>query len=231
MRNHLNRIGIILLNCAGIVILGGCFEMSGCDSEPVAAATPAPPDPGGSAPTNSAPTISGNPPLAVIIGSNYSFTPDASDPDDGDTLTFSIQNQPAWADFDTSTGTLSGVAVLGSEGTYANIQISVSDGELSDSMPDFSVDVTQIALGSATLSWTAPTQNTDGSPLADLDSYKIYFGNSEGSYTNQITIDNPGLTTYVVENLVPNTYYFVSTSINSAGIESDFSNVAIKTIN
>jgi len=43
--------------------------------------------------------------------------------------------------------------------------------------------------------------------------------------------NNPGITTYVVENLSPNTYIFASTSINASGVESDFSNVATKTIN
>ncbi len=216
MRNYLNRAGIVLMLCATTVLLAGCSGGMG-DKETTT-------------PTNNAPTISGNPPPAVKVGDNYAFTPTASDPD-GDTLLFSIQNKPMWANFDTSTGTLSGVAVLGSEGTYANIQITVSDGSLSASMPQFSVDVTQVALGSATLSWTAPTQNIDGSPLTDLAAYKIYYGNSPGSYPNQIHIDNPGITTYVVENLVPNTYYFVATSINSMGVESEFSNVANKTVN
>jgi hypothetical protein len=203
--------------CATTVLLAGCSSDGMGDNETTT-------------PTNNAPTISGNPPPAVKVGDNYAFTPTASDPD-GDTLSFSIQNKPMWANFDTSTGTLSGVAVLGSEGTYANIQITVSDGSLSASMPQFSVDVTQVALGSATLSWTAPTQNIDGSPLTDLAAYKIYYGNSQGLYPNQIDIDNPGITTYVVENLVPDTYYFVATSINSMGVESEFSNVANKTVN
>jgi hypothetical protein len=220
MGHYLNRTFILLMLYTTTVALTGCLEGS----------TAAAPDPGPN-PTNNAPTISGNPPAAVIVGNNYSFTPTASDPDVGDTLSFSIQNKPVWADFDTATGTLSGVAVQGSEGIYANIQITVSDGDLSASMPQFAVEVTQVALGSAALSWTAPTQNTDGSPLTDLAAYKIYYGNSPGSYPNQIQIDNPGITTYVVENLVPDTYFFVATSINSMGIESDFSNSVSKTVN
>jgi len=224
MTRHLKRIGLVLVNSAAIALLTACFELSSSDEEPTGGLPPG----GGSG--NNAPTIFGTPPPAVNVGDNYSFTPTASDPDSGDTLTFSIKNQPGWADFNPATGTLSGVAVLGSEGTYSNIQISVSDGELSASLPQFSVDVTQVALGTATLSWTAPTQNTDGSPLIDLAAYKLYYGTTLGLYTNQILIDNPGITTYVVENLVPNTYYFVSTAINSSGVESIYSNVATKPV-
>ncbi len=49
-------------------------------------------------PTNHPPTISGQPPTSVRVGSTYSFTPTASDPD-GDNLTFSVSNRPAWLTF------------------------------------------------------------------------------------------------------------------------------------
>ena len=82
-----------------------------------------------------------------------------------------------------------------------------------------------------TLTWTAPTANTDGSPLTDLNGYRIYYGTSSGVYPNQVQVDNPGVTSFVIENLAPNTYYFVSTSINSVGVESEFSNEAITSVN
>jgi hypothetical protein len=84
-------------------------------------------------------------------------------------------------------------------------------------------------LGSATLSWTPPTQNTDGSPLTDLSGYKIYYGNESGNYQTTIQIDNPGITIFVVEYLTPNTYYFVLAAVKS-GVESDFSNEASKRV-
>ena len=90
--------------------------------------------------------------------------------------------------------------------------------------------MSQTALGSLTLSWTPPTTNTDGTTLTDLSGYRIYYGNSQGNYPNQISIDTPGIASYVVENLVPDTYYFVATSLNSLGVESSYSNVAIKTV-
>jgi hypothetical protein len=93
-----------------------------------------------------------------------------------------------------------------------------------------SVNVNQVGFGSVTLAWTPPTQNEDGSPLTDLAAYRIYYGNEPGNYQTSIHVDNPGLVMYVVENLTPNTYYFVMTAINSSGEESRYSGVAVRQI-
>ena len=93
-----------------------------------------------------------------------------------------------------------------------------------------SMTVNEVGVGSATLSWQAPTQNSDGSPLTDLTGYKIYIGNESGNYHTSIEIDNPGITIYVVEHLTPNIYYFVLTAINGSGIESQFSNEVSKLV-
>ncbi len=92
------------------------------------------------------------------------------------------------------------------------------------------VTTSQVGFGSATLSWTPPTEITDGSVLTDLSGYKIYYGNESGNYQMSLQIDNPGIARYVVENLTPNTYFFVLTAINSRGIESEFSNEASKQV-
>ena len=178
---------------------------------------------------NAAPVIAGSPGAAVLAGDNYAFTPSANDPD-GDTLVFTIANKPRWAKFDSKTGRLSGQTLLGDVGTYDKIRISVSDGNASRSLPEFSITVSQVALGSMSLSWTAPTQNTDGSVLTDLAGYKLYYGKSAGRYNKSIRIDNPSVTSYLIDNLLPGTYYVVATSFNALGIESAFSNEAIKTV-
>ena len=74
--------------------------------------------------------------------------------------------------------------------------------------------------GAISLSWDAPTENSDGSPLIDLAGYVIHYGESPGSYDREIRLDNPGLTRYMVEDLLPGTYYLAATSFNSAGVES-----------
>ena len=181
------------------------------------------------APANDPPTISGAPPTSVNATSAYSFQPNGSDPD-GDTLTYSIQNRPSWATFNTSTGRLSGTPTAAQAGSYANIVISVSDGAASASLPAFAITVAQPTTGSATLSWTPPTQNTDGSSLTDLAGYRIVYGTSATTLNQLIEIANPGLATYVVTGLNSGAWYFAVKAYSSAGGESALSNVATKTI-
>lgn len=182
-----------------------------------------------SAPANRAPVISGTPVTQVLAGSSYSFTPAASDLD-GNALTFTITNRPAWASFSSTTGRLSGTPTAADVGTTSGVVIRVSDGQATASLAAFNVTVTAVATGSATLSWTPPTQNTDGSALTNLAGYRVYWGRSAGSYTASTTLNNPGLSSYVVDQLTSGTWYFVATAVNAQGVESSFSNPASKTI-
>ena len=182
-----------------------------------------------SAPANPPPTISGTPATSANAGTAYSFTPTASDPN-GNALTFSIQNPPSWASFNTQSGNLSGTPTSGDAGTYSNIIISVSDGTSSASLPAFSIIVTQVANGSATVSWSAPTQNTDGSALTNLAGFNIYYGTSATNLSQSVQIANPGLTTYALGNLAPATWYFAVNAYSAAGTESALSSIASKTI-
>jgi hypothetical protein len=181
------------------------------------------------APTNGAPVISGTPSTSVMQGTAYSFQPTASDPN-GNTLTFSITNAPSWATFSTTTGRLQGTPTAANVGTFSNIVIRVSDGTATTALPAFNITVLAVASGSATLSWTPPTTNTDGSPLTNLAGYRVYWGPSAGTYPNSVTVNNPGLSSYVVSNLAPGTYHFTVTAVNSSGVESARSNSGSKTI-
>ena len=183
-----------------------------------------------SAQANRAPTISGTPLLSVNIATPYLFQPSASDAD-GNTLTFSIQNRPAWATFSTANGSLSGTPSVVDVATFANIIISVSDGTASASLPAFSLSVLQTSTGSATVNWTAPTTNTDGSALTDLASYRIEYGRATTDLNQSAAVTNPGLTSFTVSNLASGTWYFAVIAVNQAGGESVASNVASKTIN
>lgn len=85
--------------------------------------------------------------------------------------------------------------------------------------------------GTALISWTPPTQNTDGSALTDLAGYRIRYGTSSGNYAASITINGSSLTSYLVENLGVSDWYFVMTAFNSSGIESSYSAEVLKEIN
>jgi hypothetical protein len=97
-------------------------------------------------------------------------------------------------------------------------------------LPTFAVTVNAVATGSATLSWTPPTQNTDGSALTSLAGYRVYYGTSATALTSTIQLTNPGLTRYVVSDLSAGTYYFAIAAYNSTGTESAMSNVGSKSI-
>jgi hypothetical protein len=210
------------------VTLSGCFDGGGSgksSGNTGGTVTPPPSQP----PANSAPTISGTPTTSAKVGQAYSFQPTARDAD-GDALTYAISNKPAWAAFDAKTGRLSGTPSSSYTGTFANIQISVSDGKANASLAKFSISVASGQLGSATLSWQPPTENTDGTALTNLAGYYVRYGKSPGGLSTEVKIANPGLTTYVVSDLSPATWYFQVSAYNSSGVESSPSATASKTI-
>lgn len=216
MREKL-RIATLL---SALIALSGCFDDKSSNDVP-----------GGSPPRplNQAPSIAGAPPIEVLEGESYEFTPVASDPD-GDRLEFSIARKPAWASFDPETGRLSGTPDVVDVGNYTNITISVSDGQLDSNLGAFDVSVYQTAPGSVTLSWFPPTENADGTALTDLSGYRIYYGRNPNTLQRTLVLENPGLTNYVVENLTPAIWYFAMTSVNSDGVESSRSDMVSKPI-
>ena len=196
---------------------------------PVTPPAPTLPDPTPPPPTNRPPTISGTPATSVTVGSAYAFQPSASDPD-GQPLTFLIAGQPGWADFDKASGRLSGNPTAADAGTWSNIRISVSDGQATASLGAFAIAVNQVANGAATVSWVPPTQNTDGSTITDLKGYRIKYGQAANALGNVVTIPNVGVTSAVIENLGPGTWYFGVVAYNASAVESEISELAQKTI-
>jgi len=179
---------------------------------------------------NRAPTISGSPATTATVGSAYSFRPTASDPD-GDALSFSIANGPAWAVFNPVNGTLSGTPASSAAGTHSNIIISVSDGQATTALPAFNIEVSgSTTASSVTLRWVAPETNTDGTPLRNLAGYEIHYGTRSRQYDQVLRVPGAGVTSAEVENLGPATWYFAVLAYTSDGTESDLSAEASKTI-
>lgn len=124
-------------------------------------------------PINDAPIISGSPLSEVIANESYSFTPSVINIDN-DQLLFSIENLPAWATFNETTGQLSGVPANNDSGSYDNIVISVSDGSLSVSLAPFSIGV-------STNPWTQLSAMPTGldNPGVASNGSKIYVSGGE----------------------------------------------------
>jgi Fibronectin type III domain len=83
---------------------------------------------------------------------------------------------------------------------------------------------------SATLSWEAPTTNTNGSPLTNLAGYRIYYGTSATDLSQNVQLNGVGVQTYVFDNLQAGTWYFAVMAVTSAGVESALSNRVSATI-
>lgn len=184
------------------------------------------------APTSQPLKISGSPPPTAMVGEFYSFAPTVVAPA-GLALTYAIANRPNWTQFNAATGSLSGVPAASSVGTDAGIMVSVSDGAMSATLPQFNIAVSPAAapaVGNATLSWSKPTHNTDGSPLTDLAGYVIRYGTSAAVLNSQISVGSPNSTGVEISNLAAGNWYFEVASINTANVESQFSALASKAI-
>jgi hypothetical protein len=83
--------------------------------------------------------------------------------------------------------------------------------------------------GSTTLAWTPPTTNIDGSPLSDLNGYRLYYGLSPTTLSNVINVP-AGVVSQQVSGLSSGLYYFAVTALNSANMESGYSDVVFRTI-
>lgn len=84
------------------------------------------------------------------------------------------------------------------------------------------------------LSWTIPTQRTDGSslPVSQLAGYQIYYyadGSSAGS-GQVININDPLVTTYTTQVLPPATYNFAIAAVDTTGLASPLSSPVTITV-
>ena len=83
---------------------------------------------------------------------------------------------------------------------------------------------------SVTLSWSAPSENTNGSALTNLAGYEIYYGTNSSALTQHISINPVGIMNYVVSNLSSGTWYFEVVAVNSAGEKSAPTSIVSTTI-
>jgi len=84
--------------------------------------------------------------------------------------------------------------------------------------------------GTVTLSWSAPTENTNGSALTNLSGYVINYGTSAVALTQTISISTVGMLSYVISNLSSGTWYFEVVAVNASGVQSSPSSVVSMTI-
>lgn len=87
------------------------------------------------------------------------------------------------------------------------------------------------ATGQAVLTWTAPTENTNGTPLTDLAKYRIYTADTATNLGATQPVEVPAsVRTYTFPTLPQGTKFFAVTAVSAADIESALSNVVSKNI-
>lgn len=178
---------------------------------------------------SSAPRIQGTPRPNVAVGHNYSFQPTVEGADSGG-LAFSARNLPAWLTLDAATGRVTGIPTTADIGSYSGITIVVSRNGSESTLGPFAIAVVAEGSGAASLSWLPPTQNTDGSALNDLAGFVILYGYSPDDLPQSIRIDNPSVSTYVVDGLTSGQWYFAVQAVNASGARGVTSGLATKTI-
>jgi hypothetical protein len=97
--------------------------------------------------------------------------------------------------------------------------------------PPTNLATSSITYESVVLTWSAPTQYTDGStlPSSDIAMYRVY--RAESSTGQKVSIGSPTATTFTDTNVEQEkTYYYWVTAVNTTDIESDYSNEASATI-
>ena len=171
--------------------------------------------------TNSA-TVTVTPAPAPTL--SFSATDAVVDSGDTPTLNWSSQN----ANSCTASGGWSGSkGTNGSEAVgplSANTTFSITctgTGGNAVSMLTISVN------GVLQLSWVAPTENVDGSPLTDLAGYKIYYGTQAQNYPDWTDVSDASATQFEL-TLPMGTYYVTMTALDADGNESVYSNEVIK---
>ena len=80
-----------------------------------------------------------------------------------------------------------------------------------------------------TLSWVAPAEREDNSALSlsAIAGYKIYYGTTQGQYSDSVPINDGTATGYTFTGLPAGTYYFVVTTIDTDRRESQYSSEVV----
>ena len=84
--------------------------------------------------------------------------------------------------------------------------------------------------GTMNVSWVAPTENVDGSPLGDLARYKIYYGDQSRNYLGSVDVTDPNATSFDL-TLASGDYFVAMTAWDGDDNESAYSNEVLKTVN
>jgi hypothetical protein len=84
--------------------------------------------------------------------------------------------------------------------------------------------------GIVSVSWSKPTENTDGSPLTDLAGFIVRYGTDASALSSLISVISPSATEAQIENLDPGNWYFEVAALTTANIVGLYSTTVSETI-
>jgi hypothetical protein len=148
---------------------------------------------------NRAPTLHGTASRPIFVGQTYRFQPTAQDAD-GDTVTFTIANKPAWATFNSRTGLLTGTPNAKQAGFYHDIRIAATDGKAVTRLSAFMIYVKHApARSSSTAPNHAPTiHGTAPRPIFAGQTYRFQptAQDADGDRVTFTIANKPGWATF-----------------------------------
>jgi hypothetical protein len=167
----------------------------------------------------------------AVVGQHWSYQPAISSPESA-SVTVTASNLPDWMTLNQNTGRLEGIPGDGDVRTWTNIRLTVNNGQQAPQLQALTVTVVAqgAATGTATVTWSAPTQRVDGSPIGELAGYRVLYGKSSRNYDHTVEINTAGINRYVLEGLGAGTWYFAVQAITSDGLSSAPSREVNKTI-
>ena len=85
--------------------------------------------------------------------------------------------------------------------------------------------------GSLTVSWSTPSQNTDGTSLSNISGYRIAYGTSPSSLSQSVNVSGSTATSVVIGSLASGTtYHFAVSTANTGGTYSALSGTVSSTV-
>jgi len=184
----------------------------------------------------SPPTADAGPDQVVIQGTDVQLNGSGTDRN-GDTLSYQW-TQTAGTPVTLSSNFVANPTFTAPSGLAADevltFELITRDAEFSSTA--YTVNITvqaekTVQTGTLTLQWTAPVTRADGTPLslADIDGYRILYGDSAGNYPNRLEVPDGTAQSATITDIPVGTYYIVMTTYDVDGRESAYSSMVAKT--
>ncbi len=165
--------------------------------------------------------------VEIEEGQQFSFSVAAT----GDALTYQWRKDGNAISGATGASLTIAAAELGDGGSY-DVLVANSAGSVTSNAAELTVNAAQAVLAAVQLSWDIPLEREDGTALElyEINGYVIAYGTSSDNLSSTLSVSGATETTATIKELASNTYYFAIATIDSDGVQGNFSSVIEQTI-